>query len=501
MLAHACDGDRALSCPRRFVCVFFFWGGGAGRQALTSPTGHETAVKVAGYILGEYGDIIANEPGSSPIEQFRALHAKFGACSLPTRALLLSTYIKFANLFPEIQGEIDAVFKQYADVLDVEVQQRACEYLAITHAPQTQLLEVVCDAMPAFQEKAESALVSLVKKKEGDTTDRRTVRAIERKRAGNKTNLTNFGDASSESVSPASAEPKAAPAPAAAVAAPPKSSTSALLDLLGLDDGPSAPTAAASAAPSRVAPPQASEVAPGSERALFKTVVALSGVLYEDGDLQIGVKSEYQGAKGRLGLYFGNKTGDAFAPFSVTVSPVGSGLSVSSQQSAPPVVAARTQAMEALVVSCDNEFAEPPLVAIVYGARRLVLRLPILPTRFCVPVQLQAADYFNRWKQIGAGDREAINDGHVAGGAAFNTASSRAILTGLNMSALDGVDPNPANLVGAAVFTTATDVKSGILVRVQVNPNDPSMIRVTARSTSPTVAAAVSTWLFKLLTA
>jgi len=75
-------------------------------QALTSPTWHETAVKVAGYILGEYGDYIANEPGSSPIEQFRALHSKFGACSPPTRALLLTTYIKFANLFPEIRHEV-----------------------------------------------------------------------------------------------------------------------------------------------------------------------------------------------------------------------------------------------------------------------------------------------------------------------------------------------------------------------------------------------------------
>ena len=73
---------------------------------------------MAGYILGEYGDFIANEPGSSPIEQFRALHSKFGACSLSTRALLLSTYIKFANLFPEIREEVmnDAICRAPAAV-------------------------------------------------------------------------------------------------------------------------------------------------------------------------------------------------------------------------------------------------------------------------------------------------------------------------------------------------------------------------------------------------
>ena len=88
--------------------------------------------------------------------------------------------------------QVDAVFKQYADVLDVEVQQRACEYMAITHSQQAQLLEIVCEEMPPFQEKAESALVSLVKKKEGDTTDRRTVKALERKRGSAKAQLTDF---------------------------------------------------------------------------------------------------------------------------------------------------------------------------------------------------------------------------------------------------------------------------------------------------------------------
>ena len=41
--------------------------------------------------------------------QFQLLHSKFHLCSLMTRQLLLSTYIKFINLFPEIKQQIQDV--------------------------------------------------------------------------------------------------------------------------------------------------------------------------------------------------------------------------------------------------------------------------------------------------------------------------------------------------------------------------------------------------------
>lgn len=62
---------------------------------LRAPTAHEKLVKPAAYILGEFGHLIANEDGASPVEQFQALHSKINYCSASTRALLLSTYIKW----------------------------------------------------------------------------------------------------------------------------------------------------------------------------------------------------------------------------------------------------------------------------------------------------------------------------------------------------------------------------------------------------------------------
>lgn len=41
--------------------------------------------------------------------------------------MLLTTYLKWLNLFPEIRAQIIEVFERYTHVLDAELQQRACE--------------------------------------------------------------------------------------------------------------------------------------------------------------------------------------------------------------------------------------------------------------------------------------------------------------------------------------------------------------------------------------
>ena len=59
-----------------------------------------------------------------------------------TRALLLSTYIKFVNLFPEIRSQIQDVFRQDSNLrsADAELQQRASEYLQLSIIASTDVL-------------------------------------------------------------------------------------------------------------------------------------------------------------------------------------------------------------------------------------------------------------------------------------------------------------------------------------------------------------------------
>lgn len=61
---------------------------------------------------------------------------------MPTRALLLSAYIKFINLFPEIKTTIQDVLRSDSQLrnADVELQQRAVEYLRLSCIASTDIL-------------------------------------------------------------------------------------------------------------------------------------------------------------------------------------------------------------------------------------------------------------------------------------------------------------------------------------------------------------------------
>lgn len=81
-------------------------------------------------------------PSCSPLVQFNLLHSKFHLCSVPTRALLLSAYIKFINLFPETKATIQEVLRCDSQIRnsDVELQQRAVEYLKLSSIASTDVL-------------------------------------------------------------------------------------------------------------------------------------------------------------------------------------------------------------------------------------------------------------------------------------------------------------------------------------------------------------------------
>lgn len=110
---------------------------------------HDSLVKVGAAVLGEYGHLIANEDNCTPIQQFSTLHSRFNLAQPGTRAMLLNTYVKFVNLFPEIKEEIMGVFDRFREALDPELQQRACEYYILAGMPKDDLLQAVCDEMPS----------------------------------------------------------------------------------------------------------------------------------------------------------------------------------------------------------------------------------------------------------------------------------------------------------------------------------------------------------------
>merc|ERR1719494_555508 len=134
---------------------------------LTKPPVSETMVKVAGYLLGEFGHN-TEVPG---IKQFEALHKNFPSVSHVAQAQLLSTYMKLSFLYEELQPKVLPVFQSFHGHIDQEIQQRSVEYKVMSKWDDQEFMSGVWEAMPDFPE-FESELLKNIRKKEGVTSDK-----------------------------------------------------------------------------------------------------------------------------------------------------------------------------------------------------------------------------------------------------------------------------------------------------------------------------------------
>ncbi|XP_060883181.1 AP-2 complex subunit alpha-2 isoform X3 [Labrus mixtus] len=446
-------------------------------EALQAPACHENMVKVGGYILGEFGNLIAGDPRSSPLVQFNLLHSKFHLCSVPTRALLLSAYIKFINLFPETKATIQEVLRCDSQIRnsDVELQQRAVEYLKLSSIASTDVLATVLEEMPPFPERESSILAKLKKKKGPGAVS--VTELEDNKREGGE--LNGGGERGPDTSAMASSN-ASTPSPSAdllgirsavPVGAAPASAGSLLVDVFS-EAGPAAVSAAV------------------NDDGFLRFVCKNNGVLFENQLLQIGIKSEYRQNLGRMYLFYGNKTSVQFASFTTTVSCPGELQSQLNVQTKPvePLVEGGAQIQQVLNIECLTDFSEAPLLNIKFrygGAlQNLTLKLPVTINKFFQPTEMASQDFFQRWKQLSQPTQEAQKIFKASHG--MDTEVLKAKLLGLGTALLDNVDPNPENYVCAGVIQTKGQ-QVGCLLRLEPNAQA-QMYRLTLRCSKDSVS-------------
>uniref|UniRef100_A0A8C7HV08 AP-2 complex subunit alpha n=1 Tax=Oncorhynchus kisutch TaxID=8019 RepID=A0A8C7HV08_ONCKI len=418
-------------------------------EALQAPACHENLVKVGGYILGEFGNLIAGDSRSSPLIQFDLLHSKFHLCSVPTRALLLSAYIKFINLFPEAKGTIQEVLRSDSQLrnADVELQQRAVEYLRLSCIASTDILATVLEEMPPFPER-ESSILAKLKRKKGpgnlhpDLDENRKERSVNGGTADHSSTTSNAKVLLLSCLHP----------------------YCMLGDSWHLGWNPILGVNAI--------------LAPFPSRFVCKN----NGVLYENQLLQIGLKSEFRQNLGRMYVFFGNKTSTQFMNFAASV------VCQDALQPADPTVDGGAQLQQILNIECVSDFVDAPVLNIQfrYGGtlQNIAVKLPITLNKFFQPTEMTSLDFFQRWKQLGAPQQEVQNIFKARH--SMDTEVTKAKIMGFGAALLDGVDPNPFNFVGAGVIHTKT-TQVGCLLRLEPN-TQAQMYRLTLRTSRDTVS-------------
>ncbi|CEP12565.1 hypothetical protein [Parasitella parasitica] len=475
---------------------------------LGSPQYNETMVKVGGYILGEFGHLIANIAGCSPIEQFRAVHAKFNLCSLQTRALLLTTYVKFVNLFPEIKGQVLPVLNQYRYVLDAELQQRACEYFSISTLPTDNMLQTVCEEMPPFPER-ESTLLLKLNQKQGDTEDKRVWviggREANMERQDSLKRMVSVRSSSADNIQAVTPATPATPAaPARSNTMPVASQHSHEPDLLNLNDLSLDDGSSGKPSPLQIANINTNTpLALGFELGYQLLQYTSEGVLYQDSQMQASIKSEYHGSQGRLALYLTNKTQYIMSDISVMLTPA-DGLEASlAPLEGNNVLPAGSQLQRLITIECNDVFLDSPHLFISYTVgpetQVLHLKLPVVLTKFQEPITtMDGANFFKRWNQIGGPPRE--NQVIFKSQTPIQLSTAGSLLRAFGVGLLAGVDPNPNNFVGAGIVDAGSQGgKIGILLRLEPNLEQ-NMYRLTVRTPTEGASTVVREILERPLT-
>ncbi|VDK33719.1 unnamed protein product [Taenia asiatica] len=465
-------------------------------DALTAPACHENMVKVGGYILGEFGNLIAGDARSSPKMQFELIHSKYHLCTPTTRQLLLSTYVKFINLFPELKETIVEVLSQDSNYRssNVEIQQRSVEYLALSKVVTEDILATVLEEMPPFPERESSILAKLKAKKPESDGLSSSVKTGER----SQQKATSASDAEKPSLTAVNNDAAEAdllglgltsiPSPttvAEASKAPPASANNQFLaDILGNGTVEGGSNALA------LCQPQTRSI---TLIDLDSEYIRPQGVLHENALIQIGYRSEFQGNLGRVQLFYGNKSASAitaFAPkvlFSEICPTTGRSPLNFDLRPAPTTIEPEKQVPQILNIECLVDFAEIPVLNVTYstqnGSNQLSLPLPIFLNKFIQSAPMDQPTFFARWKLLCQPGQECQR---VAGAKlSFNLEDIKHRISGSGLSILPDIDPCPSNIVCAGIVHTASQ-QVGVLARIESNN-----FRVTVRSTKAPVSECI----------
>ncbi|KAJ7297615.1 hypothetical protein O6H91_Y045300 [Diphasiastrum complanatum] len=492
------------------------------RDYLDKPAVHETMVKVAGYLLGEYSHLLARRPGCSPREIFPIIHDKFPNVATSTKALLLSAYIKILMHSqpgdPELQKQVLSVFKKYETYLDAEVQQRAIEYFVLSQKGPS-MVDIMAE-MPKFPER-QSALLKKAEDTDGDAAELSATKLRLQQQTSNAVVVVNQHSANGTShpaplssvssgtrnidrgfleqsqvgpqhndvpvkaagmVQSLTADllgdllaPLAIEAAPASVAATP---TTAILPLEEPPVGPADPLALA------VLDGNSSSVQPvGSTSDWFNALCKKdSGVLYEDPFIQIGIKGEWRGPQGRVVIFLGNKHTVALTSVRAIVLPP-SHL----RMQLPPVpelIPPRAQVQCPLDVLSLHASREVPVLDFSYNNSAVTvgskLRLPVVMSKFLQPAPISSADFVAIWRSL-AGPPNKLQE-VVRGVNPMLISEMTELFNMFHICVSPGLDPNPNNIVAATTFFSESGATL-CLVRVETDPADRTQLRLTVAST------------------
>ncbi|CAI8592924.1 unnamed protein product [Vicia faba] len=489
------------------------------REYLDKPAIHETMVKVSAYLLGEFGHLLGRRPGCSPKELFNIIHEKLPTVSIPTISILLSTYAKILmHCQPpdlELQNQIWAIFKKYESSIEVEIQQRAVEYFALSRKGEA-LMDILAE-MPKFPERqAEDTEVDTAE------TSAIKLRAQQQSQTSNALVVTDQSQANgapphvgqlslvkmpitSSNVDDISADQRLSQDNGTLNNIDSQQPSADLLgDLLGplaiegppsssghpqASSNPGIEGTAVDATAIVPAGQDASSVQPiGNIAERFQALcVKDSGVLYEDPYIQIGIKAEWRAHQGHLVLFLGNKnTSPLIAVQALILPPIHLKMELSL---VPDTIPPRAQVQCPLEIINLHPSRDVAVIDFSYkfgnDMVNVKLRLPAVLNKFLQPITISPEEFFPQWRSL-PGPPLKLQE-VVRGVRPLPLLEMANLFNSFHLIVCPGLDPNPNNIVASTTFYSESTRAMLCLARVETDPADRTQLRMTVASGDPTL--------------
>lgn len=416
----------------------------------------DVMTKAAGYILGEYGYLIAKNTTSSPLKQLNILKMNYCCCSPSARAVLLTTYVKFLNLYPDLKNEIQSILKDKCNsqCANEEIQQRAVEYMKLSEIGSKKLLASVFDEMPSTF-KRKTAVVEAIEKRKSQK-----LKTGQIERSSSLKDLTHSVSLGSI-VERSDAENVLIRSVSHSNVCDTSKSANVLVDILKETSKSSQHLPSLKSAPS---PP--TSIYPINQKFLHNFLFSETGVMFENSTIRILIDCEFKQHYGKFHLKYINTSGTPLDNFVITgnFSNTNNKCSIwfKPSQSVLQVDGFMEQDIH---LECLSQFSAKPGITLKFICNReqriMKLLLPLTLNKFVEPCSMPYDAFRKRWKDFEQTGKEVVKEFPAKYPMIYGITQQK--LKGFRISVIENIDSG--NFYGAGIFYSGGN-RMGFLIQL-----------------------------------
>ncbi|ODV93995.1 hypothetical protein PACTADRAFT_51733 [Pachysolen tannophilus NRRL Y-2460] len=434
----------------------------------------ESMMKVSSFVLGEYGYRI--EASVSPQEQFEILYDKYFYCSLITRAMLLSCFLKFFIRYEFLRPQVMDLFQLETKSLDSEIQQRAIEYLKlVTMDDNLVFVKQVVQELPPFQNDVSPLIARL-----GSVKD----------------------------VTTAMIKPIKPPAPP-----PPRAKRASSSAVPQLSQRPSRASTFSGSDNSSVNPFDSAfingdqnKLTPHWEEGFYRALHFDQGIFFENSLMRIIYRCRTDKNNLVFQLTYFNKSPVDITALTVDVKSNTStsepSYILSTLELPASDIKVHGKSTHSFEASLRNiyESKEAPMLTVSFMAGsfvQLYLKLPILLIKTLSPAPSSSPqDFFKRWQQLSALGADGESQRIFSISHRHSDESLLRVVNRLGFNIVENADSNSRNIVGAGILHTVKG-NHGCLLRLEPD-EEGRQFRITIRATGPGIAKVLADTIIEL---